>query len=99
MPPSCHLTTAVYRHFVEANHLGEVIARAAGRATADDPAAQAWASKAIGALIAQGEMPREVAEAMGDAYQQLGGGDLHVAMRSSATAEDLPDLSFAGQSG
>ena len=62
-------------------------------------AAQAWASKAIGALIAQGEMPREVAEAMGDAYQQLSGGDLHVAMRSSATAEDLPDLSFAGQSG
>src|SRR5450755_4018668 len=42
-------------------------------------------------------MPEEIAAAIVRAYAELGGGDLSVAVRSSATAEDLPDLSFAGQ--
>ena len=42
-------------------------------------------------------MPNEVASAIRQAYARLGGGDLPVAVRSSATAEDLPEMSFAGQ--
>ena len=45
--------------------------------------------------LAAARMPFEIATAVGDAYRALGGG--RVAVRSSATAEDLPDASFAGQ--
>ncbi|MEW6034564.1 MAG: phosphoenolpyruvate synthase [Chloroflexota bacterium] len=46
-------------------------------------------------LIADAPMPPRVAETIKQAYRKLGGG--LVAVRSSATAEDLPDASFAGQ--
>src|SRR5439155_21413005 len=55
------------------------------------------ASEQIEALFARGEMPEDIAMAVREAYARLGGGDVPVAVRSSATAEDLPDLSFAGQ--
>lgn len=42
-------------------------------------------------------MPDDIARAIGQAYATLGGGDLPVTVRSSATAEDLPEMSFAGQ--
>lgn len=97
VPPGFHVTTEAYRAFVAANHLGEVIQRAARGASAADPASLTWASAAIGALIAQGDLPLEISEAVRDAYAALGDPDLAVAVRSSATAEDLPELSFAGQ--
>ena len=43
------------------------------------------------------KMPADIADAIASAYAQLGNGDAAVAVRSSATAEDLPTLSFAGQ--
>src|SRR5207249_11895451 len=46
---------------------------------------------------ADGIISDDITEAVRRAYAQLGGGDLAVAVRSSATAEDLPELSFAGQ--
>ncbi|GAB2468035.1 phosphoenolpyruvate synthase [Hymenobacter qilianensis] len=52
------------------------------------------------ALITQAKMPPSVAEAIGQAYRELSAGHaggLAVAVRSSATAEDLPTASFAGQ--
>ncbi len=52
-------------------------------------------------MICEAEMPEDLAKAIRDAYQQLakqvGEDDPFVAVRSSATAEDLPDASFAGQ--
>lgn len=51
--------------------------------------------------IVAAEMPKDLARAIGDAYDELsvkvGTKDPYVAVRSSATAEDLPDASFAGQ--
>lgn len=51
--------------------------------------------------IMDAEMPADLADAIGDAYEELakkvGETDPFVAVRSSATAEDLPDASFAGQ--
>ncbi len=61
---------------------------------------------AIRRRIAQADMPRELTEAIGSAYERLsnttsnlpdGSDPAAVAVRSSATAEDLPGLSFAGQ--
>lgn len=46
-------------------------------------------------LFHNGEMPQEVSDAIKTAYAGLG--NIAVAVRSSATAEDLPDASFAGQ--
>ena len=49
-------------------------------------------------MILQAEMPRKVKAEISRAYRHLcGSEDLHVAVRSSATAEDLPQASFAGQ--
>src|SRR5919202_77533 len=54
------------------------------------------AEASIQALFAGGALPDEVARAIRQAYTGLGDG-LAVAVRSSATAEDMPELSFAGQ--
>jgi len=57
-----------------------------------DPADPAAAQ----ALFARQDVPAAIAEEIRRAYRALGE-DVPVAVRSSATAEDLPDLSFAGQ--
>jgi pyruvate,water dikinase len=49
-------------------------------------------------MILQSKMPEELSKAIIDAYKELGEGEkVEVAVRSSATAEDLPSASFAGQ--
>jgi pyruvate,water dikinase len=93
VPPGFVVTTAAYHAFVAANGLGEMLADAA-RTPADDPAALAAASDRVQARFAAGAVPRELAGAVRAAYAALGRPP--VAVRSSATAEDLPDLSFAG---
>jgi len=97
VPPGFHITTAAYRYFVTENGLQEQILATVSAATADQPTSLEEASRKIGRMFAQGSMPAEIAEAIRQAYVALGGDDLSVAVRSSATAEDLPELSFAGQ--
>jgi phosphohistidine swiveling domain-containing protein/predicted secreted protein len=97
VPPGFHITTAAYRRFVEENGLQEEILAAVSTVTAQDGAAHEEASRQIGQLFAQGMIPDELATAIGHAYAELGRENLPVAVRSSATAEDLPELSFAGQ--
>src|SRR5579859_1176381 len=97
VPPGFHITTAAYRYFVTENGLQEQILATVSAATADQPTSLEEASRKIGRMFAQGSMPAEIATAIRQAYVALGGDDLSVAVRSSATAEDLPDLSFAGQ--
>jgi pyruvate,water dikinase len=89
------VTTAAYQHFVAVNSLQPEIERLAQAAPPDDLTALASAAQAIAALFAQGAMPAAVATAVGEAYRQLR--EPPVAVRSSATAEDLPGASFAGQ--
>src|SRR6184192_3491301 len=97
VPPGFHITTAAYRYFVTENGLQEQILATVSAVTADQPTTLEEASRQIGRMFAQGTMPAEIATAIRQAYVALGGDDLSVAVRSSATAEDLPDLSFAGQ--
>jgi pyruvate,water dikinase len=55
------------------------------------------AAHTIQELFAQATIPADVGAAVTQAYTALHGDEPPVAIRSSATAEDLPDLSFAGQ--
>ncbi|GAA1753117.1 phosphoenolpyruvate synthase [Kocuria aegyptia] len=89
-----------YRSYVAANGIGTALRdrledHRAGRATLRETGA------AVRALFLRGEFPEETARQIGQFYRELcertGRADLPVAVRSSATAEDLPDASFAGQ--
>ena len=98
VPPGFHITTAAYREFVTAHRLQEQILAAAASISPDQPATLEEASEQIKRLFVRNIMPDEIADAIRQAYADLGGsGDLAVAVRSSATAEDLPEMSFAGQ--
>src|SRR5690348_1214426 len=97
VPPGFHITTAAYRRFVAENGLQEAILAAVRAVSPDQPATLDEASAQISRLYAANSMPGDIAEAVRRAYADLGGEDPAVAVRSSATAEDLPEMSFAGQ--
>jgi pyruvate,water dikinase len=94
VPPGFHVTTDAYRRFLDGNNLGEKILTEVARV--DDQHAPDEASARIQTLIAEGTMPAEIAASIRQRYEDLGT-DTAVAVRSSATAEDLPEMSFAGQ--
>ncbi len=98
VPPGFHVTTAAYTRFAETNAIQASIIDAARQASPDDPASLEHAASDIAALFAQAHMPDDVAAAIKVAHFPLRREDnAAVAVRSSATAEDLPELSFAGQ--
>lgn len=105
VPDGFHATTTAYKQFVAENNLQPRILDALKGTDTAQPSTLEAASHAIHDLFRQAEMPREIAEAIATAYAALpspggrgdGGEGAVVAVRSSATAEDLPDLSFAGQ--
>jgi pyruvate, water dikinase len=87
---------AAYWAFIEANDLASTIGGAireylAGRMPLEH------AGKKIRAAFLGGTVPPAVGEAILAAYRALGAAVSAVAVRSSATAEDLPEASFAGQ--
>jgi rifampicin phosphotransferase len=95
VPGGFHVTTEAYRRFVASNQLQpRILEELAGIDAVDSTALEAAASR-IGKLFAQGETPPAIAAAITAAYAALK--DAPVAVRSSATAEDLPGASFAGQ--
>ena len=100
VPPGFAVTADAYWRFIHANSLREPVSRTLGE-LAEGKVSLAEAGAAIRQLILRGEWPRETAEAIRLAYEELnqrtGRVNMDVAVRSSATAEDLPDASFAGQ--
>jgi pyruvate,water dikinase len=97
VPPGFHITTAAYRRFVADNGLQGTILTALADIDPNDVGALERASAAIRARFAGSVTPEPIAQAVRQAYMVLGAGDTTVAVRSSATAEDLPEMSFAGQ--
>ncbi|HEY54003.1 MAG TPA: phosphoenolpyruvate synthase [Caldilineae bacterium] len=95
VPPGFLIPTDAYRAFVAANALQAFILDALAASQLDDPDALQAASAAIRARFATGAVPTDLVEALTAAYADLG--HPAVAVRSSAIAEDLPDMSFAGQ--
>ena len=97
VPDGFHATTAAYREFVTTAGLQAKILTALDVVDVSRPATLEAASRTIRELFSQAEMPPTIAGAIGQAYAGLVGQNPTVAVRSSATAEDLPGLSFAGQ--
>ncbi len=106
VPGGFHVTTAAYRRFVADNNLKPGIDTALAQVDVSQPATLERTSQAIGELFAGAQTPPDVASAIALAYASLAGEPQAdspeqlakpVAVRSSATAEDLPEASFAGQ--
>jgi len=99
--PDGFATTAdAYRAFVSAAGLGQVLKEALGHLDINDIDSLQTAGGRVRSAILAAELPIELVQGVSDAYHRLeaqNGLNCDVAVRSSATAEDLPDASFAGQ--
>jgi pyruvate,water dikinase len=94
VPPGFAVTADAYRLMVAENGLGPKMAALLGRLAAGD-ATLRQTGEAVRALFLAAPLPSALADAIAGAYERMGAPA--VAVRSSATAEDLPDASFAGQ--
>jgi len=103
VPPGFAITAYAYKKFIEENGIAQKIYDIINETVTDinDPNQYEEASRRIRELVESTPMPQEIEEAIRNAYAELNRrtntNDTFVAVRSSATAEDLPDASFAGQ--
>ncbi|MFM8603991.1 MAG: phosphoenolpyruvate synthase [Cyanobium sp.] len=95
VPGGFATTAAAWHRFVEANGLRPRLQELLCGLDCEDLAALSAAGAAARDLVGSAALPAELADAIRSAYAQLG--SPAVAVRSSATAEDLPQASFAGQ--
>jgi len=96
VPPGFVVSAGTYRAFIEEAGIDEELF-AAMDVDPEDTAALKEASETAHELILGTPLPDSVREEVVTAYRKIGEGEAFVAVRSSATAEDLPDASFAGQ--
>ena len=101
VPDGFAITVDAYRYFIEFNNLSNSIHEIVSQTNVDDVIDLRRNGLKVRQLIREGKFPDDMSEAILEAYKELSlqyGADLtDVAVRSSATAEDLPDASFAGQ--
>ncbi len=98
VPGGFATTAEAYREFLRTNGLGERIGKLLDGLDIDDLAALSEAGRSIRKAIMECPLPDGLRKSIANAWNELSGGDdIAVAVRSSATAEDLPDASFAGQ--
>tara|TARA_R110002096_G_scaffold117236_4_gene254159 strand:+ start:927 stop:3257 length:2331 start_codon:yes stop_codon:yes gene_type:complete len=97
--PGGFATTAdAYREFLKSDNLDKRINALLDDLNVDDIKALTAAGDQIRNWILEQPLPQRLMDEMQTAWQEMSGGrDITVAVRSSATAEDLPDASFAGQ--
>ena len=96
VPPGFHVTTSAYLDFIGRGSLREPVLAAISAVDVSDAATFDAAAARIGELFAGQPVPTPTAAAIAGAYACLGD-DVPVAVRSSATVEDLPGMSAAGQ--
>jgi pyruvate,water dikinase len=103
VPPGFAVTAYSYEKFIKDTHIAEKIYEIINETVTDknNPKQYDAASKKIRKLIEKSAVPEEIENAVKSAYKELNKKlnlkDTFVAVRSSATAEDLPGASFAGQ--
>jgi pyruvate,water dikinase len=103
VPPGFAVTAYSYERFIQEKKIAEQIYKIITETVTNpnDPKQYDVASKKIRELIEKTSMPKDIENAIRAAYNDLNKRlelkDTFVAVRSSATAEDLPDASFAGQ--
>jgi pyruvate,water dikinase len=101
VPPGFSVTTEAYLEFLTGWGIKEVMESILARIDVQDVASLEAASKSIRKLMEEAPFPKKIEEEICSDYQALAQvfdvPNLPVAVRSSATAEDLPGASFAGQ--
>jgi pyruvate,water dikinase len=111
VPPGFVVTAQAYGYFIKETKIDKEITKVLSKLRVDDTTALNQASKKIREIIEGAKLPQEMEEEISEAYEMLdvekGGEDAleildksdepFVAVRSSATTEDLADASFAGQ--
>jgi pyruvate,water dikinase len=103
VPPGFAVTAYAYKKFITETDIAEKIYKVIKETVIDinDPKQYEEASKKIRKIIEATPMPHDIQKAIEVDYSELskrtGSSQAFVAVRSSATAEDLPDASFAGQ--
>ncbi len=91
VPPGFCVTTEAYKHFINESGLWPEMERLLATAPTRE------SGEKIRQMIEKANLPLSTSISIKDAYVKLNGGNTPVAVRSSATAEDLADASFAGQ--
>ncbi|MBS3815118.1 MAG: phosphoenolpyruvate synthase [Hadesarchaea archaeon] len=101
IPPGFAVTAQAYEKFVKEVGIIDEINELLSELDVDNSDALNETSKKIRDLIKEAEMPEDIKEDIVKAYRELSESteedEVSVAARSSATAEDMPDASFAGQ--
>ena len=101
VPNGFAITTEAYHDFIKYNSLDEKINELISGLDDGDLAKLRWAGSETRQLIRNGKFPESLKNEIREKYRELslsyGQEMIDVAVRSSATAEDLPDASFAGQ--
>lgn len=95
VPPAFVVTTAAFEAALLQDGLGEIVARHCGDFDPEDRDSAAGFASAIRAAIVAATLPERLGAGILAAYRDMG--SPAVAVRSSSTAEDLPDSAFAGQ--
>jgi len=96
VPPAFIITSMAYRHFLQTAQLSDVLRRQVANVNVEDPERLTAVSSRVRKLITTAALPDDLVAAIKAEYAALGGVTA-VAVRSSATAEDQPEASFAGQ--
>ena len=101
VPPGFVITSETYEKFMSDTEINTNIMDILKNTDVNDTKALQEASDKIKEIIINTKMPQDIETMIVEAYNQLSQSvdedDADVAVRSSATAEDLPDASFAGQ--
>ena len=98
VPGGFATTAAAYREFLSADGLDQKVGDLLAELDVDDIDALTSAGKSIRQWILDTPLPDDLTRTVREAWDTMSDGrDISVAVRSSATAEDLPDASFAGQ--
>ncbi|QSZ27732.1 phosphoenolpyruvate synthase [Aceticella autotrophica] len=99
VPPGFCVTAEAYKYFIEKTGLSSKIKDIIGKTDINNLEELMKNTSEIRNMITNTPMTPEIEKEIIEAYKELGGKDypVKVAVRSSATAEDLPDASFAGQ--
>ena len=99
VPDGFATTAHAFREFLRANRLQQRIAARLAGVNVEDVKSLTQAGQEIRHWVEAATLPADLEAAVRAQYQLLAGSDAHlsVAVRSSATAEDLPEASFAGQ--
>ena len=97
VPRAFVVTSHAFRKFLQKTGLEDTLFSGMDALDVEDAAALEKAAQKAKSAVMKAKMPKDIQKEIRDAYTRMDPGNMVVAVRSSATAEDLPDASFAGQ--